>query len=276
MLGRILKDAIIKKLSSSGYIHNFYLYKYQGNKLKILLTVCHCFFSRKALLTEKSFVDYDENQWFDENEILEKLMSYDVVSFDVFDTLLFRKVSKPTEVFSLVEKKTGCRGYAQIRVESEKEARAIMRKQVGSEEVSLRDIYLAPPLVHLANASQLMVEELKMEKNVCCANNDLQEIVNILVGKGKTVIAVSDMYLPKSEIQRLLEYNGYRGFTDIYVSCEYGASKSTGTIFRIVKEKIDSATSICHIGDNFYSDIMAQKNKIDKAIQYVFAHCLVK
>ena len=39
------------------------------------------------------------------DEIIKKIQSYDVVSFDIFDTLLKRDVEFETDVFELVERK---------------------------------------------------------------------------------------------------------------------------------------------------------------------------
>ena len=49
-------------------------------------------------------------------EIIDCIKSeFDVVSFDVFDTLLVRRCLEPCDVFAMVEKKTSCRGYAKAR-----------------------------------------------------------------------------------------------------------------------------------------------------------------
>ena len=34
-----------------------------------------------------------------------KLLNYDVISFDIFDTLIKRDIKEPTDVFELIEKK---------------------------------------------------------------------------------------------------------------------------------------------------------------------------
>ena len=36
-------------------------------------------------------------------QLLEKLMKYDVISFDIFDTLIFRPFSAPTDLFFLIK-----------------------------------------------------------------------------------------------------------------------------------------------------------------------------
>ncbi len=63
------------------------------------------------------------------------LMKYDVISFDVFDTLVFRAVEKPADVFRLLEGHWNCMEFAQKRVQAERDARK------EKEEVTIDDIY---------------------------------------------------------------------------------------------------------------------------------------
>lgn len=51
------------------------------------------------------------------------LMSYDVISFDVFDTLLFRPFSSPSDLFMLVGERLDIMDFTQIRLQAEEEAR---------------------------------------------------------------------------------------------------------------------------------------------------------
>ena len=217
------------------------------------------------------FVDYEEDKWYDENGLLEHLQNYDVISFDVFDTLLFRKVDKPTDVFICVEKQTSCKGFSKKRKEAERRAREKKQKDTGNNEVTLQEIYQALPVENNSNKSELMNAELQVERSVCYANCVLKRVVDTLIKRGQTVIAVSDMYLPKNEIQQLLSQNGYTALTDIYVSCEYGASKSDGNLYKVIWNKVGRKKTICHIGDNFYSDVfMAHKNTMNKTIYYIY------
>ena len=46
-----------------------------------------------------------------------ELLSYDVVSFDIFDTLILRPVRQPADIFRLMESKLSCPGFYNIRRE---------------------------------------------------------------------------------------------------------------------------------------------------------------
>ena len=50
------------------------------------------------ICSEAMSVDYS-----DENEIMAAIMAHECVSFDIFDTLLMRKVMYPEDVFELME-----------------------------------------------------------------------------------------------------------------------------------------------------------------------------
>lgn len=264
-----LKTAVKNKLYDSGYLYDFYLARYMGNTKKELLTIAKCFFQRRKHPALSIFADYSTGQCYNIAALREELEKYDVISFDVFDTLLLRRTPAPTDVFLLVEKETSCPGFTRKRQLAESNARLFKCRETGSREVTLQEIYETPPLNNIADIHQQMLAELQAEHRVCYANEELNLLVKELAQAGKQVIAVSDMYLPKTEIHELLRKNGYPEIKQLYVSCEYGISKSDGKLFDVVKEKLGRQKTICHIGDNFYSDVMAEKGKITKAIHYI-------
>ena len=74
------------------------------------------------------------------NEIINIIKEYEIVSFDIFDTLLKRDVSSPIEVFNLIEERVG-KDFAVLRMQAEKRA----RRSLNKEEVTLKDIYSFMP-----------------------------------------------------------------------------------------------------------------------------------
>ena len=183
-------------------------------------------------------------------ELAEALDSYPVISFDVFDTLIFRPFSSPTDMFYLLGVRLGCFGFASLRREAEMMARASTDK--ANFEVNIYDIY-----AHLARISPMSTDdsaaEIALECEMCYANPYMTELCRILLARGKTLVAVSDMYLPRSVIERILTLNGYSDIKKIYVSCEYGYDKSSGKLFDYVRR--DFGRKIIHIGDNYEADV---------------------
>lgn len=53
----------------------------------------------------------------------------------------------------------------------------------------------------------------------------------------------------------LLTKNGYTGIEKLYVSCEYGKSKESGELYRMVREELPPETKLIHVGDNEHSDV---------------------
>ena len=70
-----------------------------------------------------------------------RLAHFDVVSFDVFDTLLLRDVDRPEEVFSFVGAKLGYPDFRRLRVEAERRAREKKSRAPGAGEVTLSEIW---------------------------------------------------------------------------------------------------------------------------------------
>lgn len=268
-LNKQIKNYIMNQLTHSAYFYNFCLARYHNNRAKELAACICSFVRRKTSITSQIFADYSDGCSYDRDSLVKKLMNFDVISFDVFDTLLFRKVIKPTDVFQLVERDASSQGYAKKRQEAEFNARKLKYQRTGSNEVTLQEIYQTPPLNSMSDVQELLCAELRTEHKVCYANEILRMLVNELKAKEKRIIAVSDMYLPQSEICTLLQENNFHGIEYVYVSCEYDASKSDGNLFELVKKDIGIEKTICHIGDNFYSDVMAQKGKIEKALHYM-------
>jgi HAD superfamily hydrolase (TIGR01549 family) len=168
-------------------------------------------------------------------EILEVAKDYDVITFDVFDTLLIRDVLKPIDVFWLV----GGNIFQYRRILAEKFAKSYSKK----DEITMQDIYKFLP-------KKRMEEEIYVEKSVCRANPSVKDVYNELKKSGKRIYAMSDMYLSKNVVMELLEAAGYV-FDDVYVSSEYGVGKKSGKLFKLFckKENIKKE-NILHIGDN--------------------------
>lgn len=69
------------------------------------------------------------------------LAEYDVISFDIFDTALYRKVEFPADVFKLMAGEMEHNDFSSIRKKAESEAREYKERNSGTREVTLDDIY---------------------------------------------------------------------------------------------------------------------------------------
>jgi len=204
--------------------------------------------------------------------LIEKLSSYEVISFDLFDTLLLRTVEKPSDAFFFVGEKLRYPNFEQIRIEGERKARDIKEKAVGNREVTLVEIWQVLEKEAGIDATIGIRTELAVEKQVCFANPYFVTIFPELLElqkRGKRLIAVSDMYLSKEQMKELLVHVGIGDiFEKIFVSCDYGASKSEGNLYEIVKKEIGSGIRYIHVGDNRYADVKRAKKHGIKPYYY--------
>ena len=65
-------------------------------------------------------------------KIISQIEDYDVVSFDIFDTLLKRNVKRPTDVFYYIEKKWNKKGFGEARIKAENMAREVNQEVIQS------------------------------------------------------------------------------------------------------------------------------------------------
>ena len=73
--------------------------------------------------------------------LAERLSAYDIVSFDVFDTLLFRPFSSPEDLFYIVGQKLAYLDFRRLRIEAEQRVRENCMREKGHREITLSDIY---------------------------------------------------------------------------------------------------------------------------------------
>lgn len=201
-------------------------------------------------------------------KLAEELLKYDVISFDVFDTCIFRPFAKPADIFYLLEAQNGVINFSELRQKAEAMARQKTSKP--NFEIDIYDIY-----EEVSRSCFLQKEyaekEIALEKEICYANPYILEIFNLLKKKKKTIVVTSDMYLPSKVIKAILEKNGFIGIDKIFVSCEHGYNKASGVLFEIVKKEYPNARTFAHIGDNEESDIKgAQKAGVEG---YYYENC---
>lgn len=199
-----------------------------------------------------------------------ELCKYDVISFDVFDTLIFRNVHNPADIFFQLEQELHMPGFAKKRIHAEQRARAEKYRDKNTREVVIEEIYSSMDIDSIAgfDTQEIMSREIDQELQCCYANPIMKKIVRILAGNHKTMIAVSDMYLHRNQIKQILQKSGYDEMKKIYSSGDFGVSKSDGRLFPIILSEWN-ASRLIHIGDNFFSDVYQQKHLNMKTLHYL-------
>jgi len=185
--------------------------------------------------------------------------SADVVSFDIFDTLLLRAVATPDSAFLLLEERIARELGIDAFMDKRKAAEAALRRQKTGGDVSIREIYaeisrqfgIPPPVAAECLRTELEGERalLRPRPEVVCAAREMKRA-------GKRVILVSDMYLQEQDLRDLLSANGIDFYDALYVSSEVGLRKDHGTMWDhvLAAEKVDPQR-LLHVGDNEHSDV---------------------
>lgn len=195
-----------------------------------------------------------------------------VVSFDIFDTLVWRPFWDPTDLFYLVGiyanqllNAGDLLDFRDIRITAEKRAREVGRIQHPAwEEITLDDIYdIIQEYLGLTDAQRNSIrdKEIELELKYCNSRAYAKEIFDLCKVLGKKVIITSDMYLPKDIIDNILANCGYQGYEKLYLSSDVKLGKWSGKLFQFIcKDLSISPDTILHIGDDQGSDVtMAHK-----------------
>ncbi len=208
-------------------------------------------------------------------QIIDQLDKVEYVSFDVFDTLLFRMVRFPQQIFEKMLEKApwlfpnyldACE-WKELRMHAEKWAR---EKKQG-KEVTLEEIYGEFPGI-IQNRKEIMELEIAVEVENTYINPVMAKILTEAKEHfGKKIILISDMYLSQKDILQILTENGLNisMFSQIFVSSEYGERKCDGSLYDRVCECLDcNPGKILHIGDNWNGDYIKAKKKGMGAVYY--------
>lgn len=185
------------------------------------------------------------------DEVCLELEQYDIISFDVFDTLIFRVFPDPKIIFDL----WGCFFQIQYGREMRAKVERELRKEHDTKEISIDKIYDRLSVCSGIEKERGIHAEINLELSYCRPNYFMLEVFNRLIDMGKTVIILSDMYLPKCVIAKILESCGFDGYHGLYVSCEYGESKASKGLYKIVTDLYGGKNSFIQVGDNEESDI---------------------
>lgn len=266
--------------------HNFHdgsvgVKKYLSWVYLLGLNICYYFFFCRFLgkkqqmnmyeeksvpITDSESMQFQKEQTITVEHFIETLSGYEVISFDIFDTLIFRPFSEPTDLFYLLGDELGIMDFKRIRMEMEQKVREQRFKVNKDYEVTLLEIWKLIEIEIGISAEVGMEAEMRLEMQYGYANPFMKKVFDTLQKQGKQIVAISDMYLPKVFLQKMLEKNGYTGLEQVYVSCEYRKSKASGELFTLAIQDSKLSHSRIHVGDNVHSDVKNAK-------KYGFSSC---
>lgn len=207
----------------------------------------------------------------------------DLLTVDVFDTLLWRTVPAPADAFVLMGERLRERGmladavtpigFMRLRQAAERAARQRASAQRGTEEARLPEIYhcLTERLCFPVTSAQLMAVELEVEHAVCQLDRGLEALIRLVEERlGKRVVLVSDSYLSAEQVGFLLDRPDDKPlpFTRVYTSSDMGVNKAGGLLACVASALGVPIERIVHLGDNEESDVAPAREAGARAVHY--------
>ena len=184
--------------------------------------------------------------------LMEQIARHESISFDIFDTLLTRKVMLPEDVFELTARRLKENG---IEVKDYKKRRIKAQSLLGLTNPDIDEIY-GKYQKQFRVSGEIMAAcrrmEVDVEQKVLIPRSEMVEIFKECLAMGKKVFLVSDMYLKKEQLTPVLEKYGIVGYEELYISCDRKQLKLQGLLETYRSEH--PAESYLHIGDHLIHD----------------------
>jgi len=210
------------------------------------------------------------------SDLVNALRQSPVVSFDLFDTLVYRDAAEVEEakirVSSILSDRDFGRhsSYREFRNAAELKARIALNWQgdVGLWAIAIEMSKEGP--CRLNEALEWLQIEQDIDFGLLKPRNTLVEIFNELMAKGNRCIIVSDTYYGEEFVKELLIKCGISAPAALYISSHVGLRKDRGDIWPYVQGMENAA--IMHVGDNMVSDV---QNPISHGVDAIFVPKMV-
>ena len=195
--------------------------------------------------------------------LLERHPRVRLLSLDCFDTILWRRVAHPADVFFDLQTHPAWAAIGldgRLRVRAEMQARQLAQLRRQTPEVDLAEIYrAAADGLDEATVQALQEAELDAEIQACHALPAAVELLRDAARRGVAVMIVSDTYLREAQLRRLLQAtlpaDAYAAIGRVVASCEHGLSKAGGLFARLAERLALPVARMLHVGDNPLADL---------------------
>lgn len=187
-------------------------------------------------------------------ELRRVIRAHDMISFDIFDTLVMRKVFLPIDVYRIMEerldKQTGKKTHFQ---EIRQRASRLLANPTLSEIYDKMAALLGKPRAEM-DAWQAM--ELETDKALLVGREDMIRLCRETMAE-KPVFLISDMHYESDVLQELLAQCGLSVRREqILVSCEQKMAKTDHDWWPHYKKNYVGDKKALHIGDDRNADIL--------------------
>jgi predicted HAD superfamily hydrolase len=215
--------------------------------------------------------NYTENYL---SNTFETLNNFKIITFDVFDTLVTRKVYEPSDVFELIDEKISHTfNIAKGEYKSNrKKAEEILRNKNNYDgEVNIDEIYEEfSRLLNVSTEVSNQIKEMEIETDISLIipRKDMLVLYNTLKSLNKQLILIADSYYTREIIERILCNCGYLGYYDLLLSSETGFRKDNRTMWNYYYNKYPNINSV-HVGDDDLNDTIVVENIIKKPAHHI-------
>ncbi len=201
-----------------------------------------------------------------------------IVSFDLFDTLLIRRIHDPDLVklpvarfiADLAQKRGKVWSWQAVQ-KLRDDIEAAQRVETGQKyadheacyplfmEKVLQKIFGEDYTASLLE--QITDYELAMENSMLVPRVEFVDWIKELAAAGKRIFILSDMYLPSTHLKKLVAHAGILELVEeVISSADHFAAKASGEGYRQLAERFSLEKSEwLHIGDNPFSDGLRAK-----------------
>lgn len=197
-----------------------------------------------------------------EGKLKDAIAEHDIISFDIFDTLLMRRIMRPRDIFFVMDLQLKGKNYhfSKERIKAEDTYPAGSNPTIAM----IYDEFQKNTGITLEEREFLINLEVGTEKNFLVKRKRMCELYHWSLEQDKKVYLISDMYFSKEILEELLKSFDITGYQDVLVSCEYRKGKQGGLFeeYKTILEKDENNLKLqkcLHIGDNYYSDVLAAR-----------------
>ncbi|MDQ6785075.1 MAG: HAD family hydrolase [Actinomycetota bacterium] len=213
-----------------------------------------------------------------------------VLSFDLFDTVLWRQVPRPSDAFLLLGERLATTealvdwldpwAFRRLRIGAEDRARADSDAAGDTTEVTIHRIWaeLAPAVLVTPDPAAGVAAEVALERQITVADLDIVELIDAADAHGCPIAVVSNTYLTETQLIGLVDRPELAPLRNarIFSSCAYGVHKTNGLWKVVIKELGVPAERILHIGDDRDADVSAPGDLGVRAVHFRHVDSLLR
>lgn len=199
-------------------------------------------------------------------KLKKKIKNYDIISFDLYETLVHRTCSKPRDIFFILDNYV----KKKLKINTDfftKRIKTAMELDKQYPNISnLNQIYdqiSKNYKIKKKITDKIKNYEKKLEFTFAKENSSINAILNYASKLNKKILITTDFHIEEKFLKKILKKCNIINYNNLLISCDLKKSKEHGSLFKYIKNKYPNK-KILHIGDNPWSDIIqSKKNSID-------------